>query len=101
VPRFNFDIREGAKFIPDEERLEFDLDATGREAARGAADIGGDQLSKVTCRVVTVEVRNEDSQRVITFRMSMETDPVKPPAGASTHEITCPQCHIGPYGTEN
>jgi hypothetical protein len=37
VPRFYFDVREGASFTPDEEGLEFDsLDAAEREAAASA-----------------------------------------------------------------
>lgn len=43
MPRFYFDVREGEKFIPDEEGLEFDsLDAAEREAATAAAEIVGE-----------------------------------------------------------
>jgi hypothetical protein len=41
MPRFYLDVREGTRFIPNEEGLEFDsLDAAEREAASAAAEIG-------------------------------------------------------------
>jgi len=55
IPRFYFDVREGTSFTPDEEGLEFDS------------------------REVTVEVRNEHRQRVLTVKVSMEVDRVEPP----------------------
>ena len=80
VPRFYFDSREGAKFVPDEEGLEFpDLDAAEREAAEAAAEIGRDRLPRGDSRDVTVEVRNEHGQRVLTVRVSIEIDRVAPP----------------------
>ncbi len=80
VPRFYFDSREGAKFVPDEEGLEFpDLDAAEREAAVTAAEIGRDVLPRGDSRDVTIEVRNEHGQRVLTVRVTMEVDRVAPP----------------------
>ncbi len=59
MPRFYFDVREGAMFLPDDEGLEFaSLDAAEHE--------------------VTVEVRNEHRQRVLTIKVSMEVDRVEP-----------------------
>ena len=47
MPRFYFDVREGARFVPDDEGMEFpDLDAAEREAAVSAASIGRDLLPK-------------------------------------------------------
>ncbi len=80
MPRFYFDVREGATFVPDEEGLEFTtLDAAEREAASAAAEIGRDRLPKGDAREVTVEVRNEHRQRVLTVKVSMEIDRVEPP----------------------
>ena len=43
MPRFYFDVREGARFAPDDEGLEFpDLDAAERNAAEAAAEISRD-----------------------------------------------------------
>jgi Domain of unknown function (DUF6894) len=70
MPRFYFDVREGARFIPEEEGSEFDsLDAAGYEEAKGAAEIGRDRLPKGDTRDVTVEVRNEHGQRVLTVTL--------------------------------
>jgi hypothetical protein len=79
VPRFYFDTREGARFIPDETGLEFDsLDAAEREAASAAAEIGRDRLPKGDARAFTVELKNEHRQRVLTVTVSMEIHRVDP-----------------------
>jgi hypothetical protein len=76
MPRFYFDVREGATFIPDEEGLEFaSLDAAEHEAACTAVEIGRDRLPTGDAR----EVRNEHRQRVLTINVSMEVDRVEPP----------------------
>jgi hypothetical protein len=86
VPRFYFDMREGASFTPDEVGLEFDsLDAAEREAASAAAEMGRDRLPKGDARAVTVELRNEHRQRVLTVTVSLEIhrvdpEPLPPPA---------------------
>ncbi len=80
MPRFYFDVREGTRFVPDEVGLEFgSLDAAEREAAEAAAEIGRDRLPKADDRRITVEMRNEHGQRVLTVTVSMEIDRVEPP----------------------
>ena len=80
MPLFYFDTREGPRFIPDEEGMELpSLDAAEREAAETAAEMGRDRLPSGDSRDVTVEVRNEHGQRVLTVRVSMEIDRVAPP----------------------
>lgn len=70
--RFYFDVREGSQFTSDDVGLEFDsLDAVEREAALAAAEIGRDQLPKGRVRDVTVEVRDDHQQRVLTVVVSM------------------------------
>ena len=87
MPRFYFDVREGAKFTPDNGGLEFDsLDGAERAAAELAAEIGRDRLPKGEARAVTVELRNEDRQRVLTVRVLMEIDRVEPPPEHSDGE---------------
>jgi hypothetical protein len=79
VPRFYFDIREGTRFIPDETGLEFDsLAAAEWEAASAAAEIGRDRLPKGDARKVTVEIRNEHGQRVVTVTVSMKVERIDP-----------------------
>jgi hypothetical protein len=80
MPLFYFDAREGSKFIPDEEGVELaNVDAAEREAATAAAEMGRDRLPSGDTRDVTIEVRNEHGQRVLTVRVSMEIDRVAPP----------------------
>jgi translation initiation factor 1 (eIF-1/SUI1) len=72
-------VREGARFVPDTEGLEFDsLDAAEHEAASTAAEIGRDLLPKGDARAGTVEIRGEHSQRVLTVTVSMEIHWVDP-----------------------
>jgi hypothetical protein len=79
MPRFYFDVREGTTFVPDEEGMEFEsLDAAEREAAETAAEIGRDRLPKGDAREVTIQVRNEHRQRVLTVTASLEVHRVDP-----------------------
>ena len=79
MPRFYFDVREGPRFIPDEEGLEFDdLGRAEREATIAAAEIGRDRLPRGDARDVTIEVRTEHSQRVLTVTVTMQVDRVAP-----------------------
>jgi hypothetical protein len=79
MPRFYFDVREGTRFVPDAIGIEFDsLDAAERAAAETAAEIGRELLSKGDAREVTVEVRNEHRQRVLTATASLEIHRVDP-----------------------
>jgi hypothetical protein len=79
LPRFYFDVREGTHFITDEIGLEFEsVDAAEYEAARAAADIGRDQLPKGDARDVTIEVRDEQGQQVVTVRVAMEVHRTEP-----------------------
>jgi hypothetical protein len=79
MSRYYFDMREGARFVPDAIGLEFDsLDAAERAAAETAAEIGRELLPKGDAREVTVEVRNEHRQRVLTATASLEIHQVDP-----------------------
>jgi len=79
MPRFYFDVREGRLFTSDDEGLEFpSLDKAEQEAIQAAASIGKDRLPRGDTREVTVEVRNERRQRVLTVRISLEIDRVHP-----------------------
>ena len=73
MSRFYFDVWEGTCFTSDEVGVELDsLDAAEYEAACGAAEIGRDQLPKGHARDITIEVRDEHGQQVVTVRVSME-----------------------------
>ena len=87
MPRFYFDVREGAKFTPDNGGLEFDsLDVAERAAAELAAEFGRDRLPKGEARAITVELSNEHRQRVLTVTVSMEVNRVEPPPQPSDGE---------------
>jgi hypothetical protein len=79
VPRYYFDVRDGAKFTPDDEGLEcVSLDAAERMAAETAAEIGREVLPRGDAREVTVEVHNEHRQEVLTVTVSLEVHRVDP-----------------------
>ncbi|MFD0466069.1 DUF6894 family protein [Microvirga aerilata] len=79
VPCFYFDVREGTKLTVDDEGLEFDsLDAAESGAISAAADIWRDLLRGSDPRAVTVEVRNEHGQWVLTVSVAMESHRVEP-----------------------
>ena len=81
MSRYYFDTREGQKFMLDEEGLEFDsVEAAEYEAACAATEMGRDHLPKGESRAVTVDVRNEDRQRMLTVTVSIEIDRVEPAA---------------------
>jgi hypothetical protein len=79
MPRFYFDIREGRRFAPDEVGLAFDSLDAERAAAETAAEIGRELLPKGDAREITVEVRNEHRQRVLTITVSMQIERMEPP----------------------
>ncbi len=79
VPCFYFDIREGTKLTVDDEGLEFvSLDAAESGAISAAADIWRNLLRGSDPRAVTVEVRNEHGQWVLTVSVAMESHRVEP-----------------------
>jgi hypothetical protein len=79
MPRFYVDIREGARFVADEEGLDFkDLAHAEREACVTVAEIGRDKLPKGGLREITAEVRNEHGQRVLTVALSLNVERVDP-----------------------
>ena len=79
MPRFYFDIREGPRFTPDDEGLEFaSLDGAEREATKAVAEIGRDRLPCGEAREITIEVRDEHRQRVLTITVSMHVEWVFP-----------------------
>jgi hypothetical protein len=81
MPRFYFDVRDDGSFTSDDEGREIDtLDAAELAAAEAAAEIGRDWLPKSDARAVTVEVRNEHRQRVLSVTVTMQVERVDPRA---------------------
>jgi hypothetical protein len=76
---FYFDVRDGTRFIPDEEGTACrDLEAAERLAAESAAEIGRFTLPQSDARSVTIELRNEHKQRVLTVTVTMNVERVHP-----------------------
>jgi hypothetical protein len=79
MPRYFFDVREGRLFVEDRDGQEFpSVDEAEQEAIEAAASIGKDRLPRGDTRDVTVEVRNERRQRVLTVRVELHIDRVHP-----------------------
>ena len=79
MPRCYFDVREGRLFVEDQDGLEFpDLETAEQEAIQAAASIGKERLPRGDTRDVTVEVRNERRQLVVTVRVELHIDRVHP-----------------------
>jgi hypothetical protein len=77
VARFYFDVHDGTNLWRDDEGSEFaSLDAALQAAARSAAELGMNQLAKSTPGnlVITIEVRNEQNQRICTVTASTKLD---------------------------
>lgn len=85
MPLFYFDVRDGQRFIPDEEGTDLsDLDAAERDAAEAAAEIGRDLLPPGKVRSVCIDVRNEHGQRVLTVTVALQIDRVEPQPASSS-----------------
>lgn len=71
MPRFYFDVYQGANFLPDESGAEFgSLDAAEREATQTAVQLGRDWLPHN--RMVCVEVRDERDRPMLTVALTIE-----------------------------
>jgi hypothetical protein len=75
MPRYDFDLYEGPRFIPNDEGSEFaGPDAAESNAAKLAAQIGWDYLPKGDDRKGTTEVRNKRARRMLTETVSRHAD---------------------------
>lgn len=73
LPRFFFDVREGADFIRDREgQVMADLEAAEEEAMRAAASMARDALPFGRTRSVTIEVSDGEHKPVFCVTVSME-----------------------------
>ena len=80
MPQFHLDVHEGSCFWPDDEGSEFaDLDAAEHEATVTAISIGRELLRNDNERAVTVEVRDDQGERVtaVTMTVTGETVTIK------------------------
>jgi hypothetical protein len=68
MPRFYFDVREGTRFTPDTRPR---IRQLGHRRTGGCPCGSRDQLPKVNAYEVTVEVKDEHGQRVLTVTMAL------------------------------
>ena len=77
MPQFHLDVHEGSCFWPDDEGSEFaDLDAAEHEATVTAISIGRELLRNDNERAVTVEVRDDQGERVTAVTMTVPGETV-------------------------
>jgi hypothetical protein len=59
--RYFFDIREGDKFVPDDEGMEFPhVEAAQMEAARSLANLVRDKVNSQPFSLMAIQVRDSD-----------------------------------------
>ncbi len=75
MPRFYFDVREGFGLEPDETGLDLkDTDAAEINAMHIAGEFGSDRLPATKGGAITVDVRNEERQMVVSVRVTMGSE---------------------------
>jgi hypothetical protein len=73
MPLFYFDVRDGDKFIRDEEGLEYpDLQGARDAAARALADMAKDVLPGPVMREMGVEVRDSEKKPLLRAALRFE-----------------------------
>jgi hypothetical protein len=75
VPRFYFDLREGFGLDPDETGLDLkNIDAAETAAMHIAGEFGSDRLPASKGGAITVEVKNDKRQPVVSVRVTMGSE---------------------------
>jgi hypothetical protein len=79
MPRYYFDIREGLRFVRDESGEDFDgFETAERGALRTVAELGRDRLLKGDAGDLTLEMRNETHQRVLSVTAAIKINRIEP-----------------------
>jgi hypothetical protein len=91
MPRFYFDIHDGAVALPDQDGAELpSLQAAKREASALAAEIARDLLSEGDAQKICVEVR-QGQKRLLAVTVTVEVDYVLiTPMGSSDRDTRGP-----------
>src|SRR5215204_75890 len=75
MPRFHFDIHDGARFTMDETGEELDgLQAAREQAARRLEELAREILRDGDRRDVVIEVKDEVGQRVLIAKLSVSIE---------------------------
>ncbi len=80
VPRYHFDLHDGARFATDETGVELDgLDAAREQAARRLEELAREILRGGDRRDVVIEVKDEAGQRVLIAKLSVSIEATELP----------------------
>ena len=75
MPRYHFDIHDGARFTTDETGVELDgLDAAREQAVRRLEELAREILRDGDRRDVVIEVKDEAGQRVLIAKLSVSIE---------------------------
>ena len=75
MPRYHFDIHDGARFTTDETGVQLDgIKAARQEAARRLAELAQEILPSDDRREVVIEVKDETGQRVLVAKLSVSIE---------------------------
>jgi hypothetical protein len=85
VPRFYFDVRDGASFTPDDEGLKFPGTHQARvEASRALAEMIKDSMPNGSHKQMAIEVRGENRKPLLKVQITFEVEPLaKAPRSAN------------------
>jgi hypothetical protein len=75
MPHYYFDFRDGEKFSPDEDGLEFPgIEAARDQAAKTLAEVAKDVLPGSTVRQLAIEVRDSRSNPILRTSLRFEIE---------------------------
>jgi hypothetical protein len=87
MPRFHFDIHDGARFTMDETGEELDgLQAAREQAARRLEELAREILRDGDRRDVVIEVKDEVGQRVLIAKLSVSIEATELPGFSPVEE---------------
>ena len=80
MPRYHFDLHDGARFTTDETGVELEgIKAARQEAARRLAELAQEILPDDDRREVIIEVKDETGQRVLVAKLSVSIEATELP----------------------
>jgi hypothetical protein len=80
MPRYHFDLHDGARFTTDETGVELDgIKAARQEAARRLAELAQEILPDDVRRELVIEVKDETGQRVLVAKLSVSIEATELP----------------------
>jgi len=80
MPRYHFDLHDGARFTTDETGVELEgIKAARQEAARRLAELAQEIVPDDDRREVVIEVKDETGQRVLVAKLSVSIEATELP----------------------